>query len=177
MSKSLGNVINPKEIVEEYGSEAVRYFLLREISSFEDSPFTRERFKEAYNANLANGLGNLVSRILALSEKYLEKCPDLPEDADLTEYFDFFERFDVKRAADYVWDKISELNKFIQDTEPFKLIKSDEIKGRELIESLAVRLYKIATMLDPILPESSSKLKQLIKDNKKPLQPLFLRKD
>ena len=73
MSKSLGNVINPNEIVTAYGTDALRYFLLREISPFEDSPFTMERFKEAYNAGLANGLGNLASRILTLSEKYLEK--------------------------------------------------------------------------------------------------------
>src|SRR6185436_8904468 len=79
MSKSLGNVINPVEIVNEYGTDALRYFLLREISPFEDSPFTMERFKEAYNANLANGLGNLASRILTLSQKYLEKCPEIPE--------------------------------------------------------------------------------------------------
>ena len=78
MSKSLGNVINPAEMVAEYDTEALRYFLLREISSFEDSPFTKERFKEAYNSGLANGLGNLASRILTLSEKYLEKCPEIP---------------------------------------------------------------------------------------------------
>ena len=64
MSKSLGNVINPSEVVKEYGTDALRYFLLREISSFEDSPFTMERFKEAYNSGLANGLGNLVSRVM-----------------------------------------------------------------------------------------------------------------
>src|SRR3989344_4351477 len=74
MSKSLGNVVNPMQIMEEYGVDALRYFLLREISSFEDSPFTMERFKDAYNANLANGLGNLASRILTLSEKYSDKC-------------------------------------------------------------------------------------------------------
>ena len=67
ISKSLGNVVDPIELVEKYGKDAVRYFLLREISTFEDSPFTIERFKEAYNANLANGLGNLVSRVVKLS--------------------------------------------------------------------------------------------------------------
>ena len=72
MSKSLGNVVDPREIVNEYGTDTLRYFLLREVSSFEDSPFTVERFKDAYNAGLANGLGNLSSRILTLSEKYLD---------------------------------------------------------------------------------------------------------
>lgn len=174
MSKSLGNAINPNDIVKEYGTDALRYFLLREISSFEDSPFTMERFKEAYNAGLANGLGNLASRILTLSEKYLEKCPEIPQKSDLTQYFNFF---DVKQAVDYVWNKISELDKFIQETEPFKVVKVDEKRGKELISDMVIRLYEIARMLNPIMPETNMLLKKLIKENKKPEKPLFLRKD
>lgn len=130
MSKSIGNVVNPTEIVNEYGADALRYFLLREISSFEDSPFTMERFKDSYNSGLANGLGNLASRILTLSEKYLEKCPEISEKSDFTEYFGFFEKFDIKQATDHIWNKVSELDKFIQTTEPFKVIKVDEKKER-----------------------------------------------
>lgn len=177
MSKTLGNVVDPKEIVKEYGTDALRYFLLREISSFEDSPFTMERFKDAYNANLANGLGNLSSRILTLSEKYLDKCPEIEEKSDFTEYFSFFEKFDIKQATDYVWNEIGELDKFIQETEPFKLVKVDEVRGKELISDMVVRLYKIARMLNPIMPETNAKLKKLIRENKKPETPLFLRKD
>jgi len=70
MSKTLGNVVDPRDIVNEYGTDALRYFLLREISSFEDSPFTVERFKESYNSGLANGIGNLVSRIMTMSVNY-----------------------------------------------------------------------------------------------------------
>jgi methionyl-tRNA synthetase len=184
MSKSIGNVINPNEVVKEYGTDALRYFLLREISSFEDSPFTMERFKDAYNANLANGLGNLASRILTLSEKYLEKCPvypeeggGIPEQDDFTEYFSFFEKFDIKSAADYIWNEIAELDKFIQETEPFKVVKVDTDKGKALISDMVVRLYRIARMLNPIMPETNAALKKLIKDNKKPEKPLFLRKE
>jgi len=177
MSKSIGNVINPVEIVKEYGTDALRYFLLREISPFEDSPFTMERFKEAYNANLANGLGNLVSRILTLSEKYLEKCPEIPEKSDFAEYSDFFEKFDIKQAVDYIWNEIGELDKFIQDTEPFKVVKVEPGKGKELISDMVLRLYQIARMLNPIMPETNVTLKKLIKENKKPEQPLFLRKE
>ena len=177
MSKSLGNVINPNDIVKEYGTDALRYFLLREISSFEDSPFTMERFKEAYNAGLANGLGNLASRILTLSEKYLSKCPEIKEKSDFTEYFSFFEKFDVKQATDYIWNEIGELDKFIQETEPFKVVKVDQEKGKELISSMMVRLYEIARMLNPIMPETNILLKKLIKENKKPEKPLFLRKE
>lgn len=177
MSKSLGNVINPSDIVKEYGTDALRYFLLREISSFEDSPFTVERFKESYNSGLANGLGNLSSRILTLSEKYLEKCPEIPEKSDFSEYFGFFEKFDIKQAVDYVWKEISDLDKFIQETEPFKVVKVDKAKGQELIRGMVLRLYQIARMLNPIMPETNIALKKLIKENKKPASPLFLRKD
>jgi len=178
MSKTVGNVVDPRDVVAEYGTDALRYFLLREISSFEDSPFTIERFKEAYNSGLANGLGNLASRILTLSEKYLEKCPEIPDGLIPREdYFKFFENFDIKGACDYVWNEIGELDKFIQETEPFKVVKVDEAKGKELISDMVVRLYKIARMLNPIMPETNATLKKLIKENKKPEKPLFLRKD
>jgi len=177
MSKSLGNVVNPYDVVKEYGTEALRYFVLRELSPFEDSPFTMERFKEAYNSGLANGIGNLSSRILTLSEKYLDKCPEIPESSDFTEYFKLYEGFDLKKVTDYIWDEIQSLDKFIQETEPFKIVKVDEAKGKELITTMVLRLYQIARMLNPILPETNTKLKKLIRDNKKPVEPLFARKD
>ncbi len=177
MSKSIGNVVNPNDIVKEYGTDALRYFLLREISTFEDSPFTMERFKEAYNAGLANGLGNLTSRILTLSEKYLEKCPNIPETSDLQGYFKFFEKFEIKQAVDYIWNEIGKLDQFIQETEPFKVIKVDKEKGQDLISKMVLDLYHIARMLNPIMPETSLTIKKLIGENKKPSQPLFPRKD
>lgn len=178
MSKSLGNVINPVEVVKEYGTDALRYFLLREVSTFEDSPFTVARFKEAYNAGLANGLGNLASRILTLSEKYLDKCPEIPDGLIPREkYFPFYEKFDLKGAADFVWHEIGKLDKFIQDTEPFKAVKSNEEKGKILIADTVLRLYKIARMLNPIMPETNVILKKLIRENKRPGKPLFPRKD
>lgn len=177
MSKTLGNVIDPRDIVNEYGTDALRYFLLREVSSFEDSPFTLERFRDAYNSGLANGLGNLSSRLLTLSEKYLDECPEIPEMSIPKEFFDILETFDIKRACDYVWDKIQDLDKKIQETEPFKVVKVDLEKGKSLISEMILDLYTIARMLNPIMPETNEKLKKLIKDNKKPEKPLFLRKD
>ncbi len=177
MSKTLGNVVDPRDIVKEYGTDALRYFLLREVGSFEDSPFTIERFKDAYNSGLANGLGNLLSRILTLSEKYLDKCPEIPENSIPQEFFDNLESFDLKKATDYVWEKISELDKAIQLTEPFKVVKVDIEKGKVMITDLVLKLYTIARMLNPLMPETNVKLKQLIRDNKKPETPLFLRKE
>ncbi len=177
MSKTLGNVVDPRDIATKYGTDALRYFLLKEISNFEDSPFTSERFKESYNSGLANGLGNLASRILTLSEKYLEQCPNIPEQTDFSEYFKFYENFDIKGAMDYIWSKIQILDKKIQETEPFKIIKTDEAKGKEMIKNLVLDLYQIARMLNPVMPETNTKLKKLIRANKKPETPLFLRQD
>ncbi len=176
MSKTLGNVVDPRDIVNEYGVDALRYFLLREVSSFEDSPFTMERFKDAYNANLANGLGNLASRILTLSEKYLEKCPEIPERSDFSEYFAIYETFDIKKAMDYIWNEITKLDEEIQKTEPFKVVKKDLEEGKSLIKNMVLKLYKIARMLNPVMPETNEKLKKLIRENKKPETPLFARK-
>ena len=175
MSKSLGNVVDPREVVNVYGVDALRYFLLREVSNFEDSPFTLERFKNSYNANLANGLGNLSSRLLTLSEKYLDKCPEIPEKLIPQEFFDYLEKFDIQKATNYIWQKIQDLDRKIQQTEPYKIIKVDETKGKELIEELILELYTIARMLNPIIPETNEKLKKLIKENKKPLTLLFKR--
>jgi len=181
MSKTLGNTVDPREIVKEYGTDALRYFLLREVSNFEDSPFTIERFKEVYNSGLANGLGNLSSRILTLSEKYLSvgevDLEKIPEKSIPQEFFNYLENFEIKQAGDFIWHEIGELDKFIQETEPFKVIKVDEEKGKELITNMTVRLYMIARMLNLLLPETSEKIINLIKENKKPSEPLFLRKD
>ncbi|MCC7160271.1 methionine--tRNA ligase [Candidatus Nomurabacteria bacterium] len=177
MSKTLGNVVDPRDVVKEYGTDVLRYFLLREISSFEDSPFTIERFKDAYNSGLANGLGNLTSRILTLSEKYLEKCPEVEKEFDFPQFFEFLEQFDIQKATHHIWNEVTDLDKFIQETEPFKVVKVDEKKGKELISDMVVRLCKIAQMLNPIMPETSVTILHLIKANKKPEKPLFLRKE
>ena len=96
MSKTLGNIIDPEKVVGEYSIEALRFFLAKEIG-FEDSPFDMERFKTSYNANLANGLGNLVSRVMKMSETYLSapismKPIDFPED-----FVEQMEGFDIKK--------------------------------------------------------------------------------
>ncbi|OGJ02357.1 methionine--tRNA ligase [Candidatus Nomurabacteria bacterium RIFCSPLOWO2_12_FULL_44_11] len=177
MSKSLGNVINPIEIVKEYGTDALRYFLLREISSFEDSSFTIERFKDAYNAGLANGLGNLVSRILTMAENNLE-VPVQITDSELEKKFtEYIENYDLQKASEFIWMQIGLIDLEIQEKQPFKLIKTEPEKAKQMIKRLVQELYKITSHLEPLLPETAERIKKLIKENKKPAQPLFLRKD
>jgi methionyl-tRNA synthetase len=177
MSKSLGNVVDPKEISAEYGADALRYFLLGEVSSFEDSPFSKDRFKEVYNAKLANGLGNLTSRIMKMAQDNLDKAPEIPEKSIPQEFFGFLEKFEINKACDFIWSEIASRDKFIQENQPFKVIKIDKAEGQKMIAELVVRLYGVARMLNPILPETSVKIKELIKQNKTPEKPLFARKD
>ena len=177
MSKSLGNVVNPVEIVEEYGTDALRYFVLGEISSFEDSPFTEGRFKDAYNAKLANGLGNLTSRILTMAERHLDSAPDLPTESMPENFKKEIESFNLDRAMHVVFEHVHELDEMIQETQPFKLVKTEPEEAKKIIAELCIKLYVIGVMLSPLMPETSAKIKALVKENKKPETPLFLRKD
>jgi methionyl-tRNA synthetase len=179
MSKSLGNVISPYDVVEEYGTEPLRYYLLGEISAFEDSPMTMSLFKDAYNAKLANGIGNLTSRILKMSETHLEAPAVIPEEnrAWSEEYQSAFKEFNLKKALDFIFIKIKELDEEIQSTQPFKLVKTDPEKGKEVIKNLVICLNGVAQHLEPFLPETSRKIQEAIAANKMPSEPLFLRKD
>lgn len=176
MSKTLGNVVDPKDIVAEYGTDALRFFLAKEISNFEDSPFTMERFKDAYNSGLANGLGNLTSRIMTMAEANIE-TPDLSHIQIYPEFFNFLENFQINKAVEIIWQQVTALDLLIQTEVPFKIIKTDVEKGKTVIMQLVGELYRIALMLKPILPNTSEKIKTLIKENKKPEKPLFIRRE
>lgn len=178
MSKSLGNVVEPYALIDEYGTDALRLFLLRHIHPFEDSDFTVEKFKESYNADLANGLGNLAARILTLGEanlaKPIEKPQPVPEDFPAI-YTSAFDRYDYNAACDYVWKLIGELDKELTDTKPFAVVKEDPEKGKEMIARMLMRLYVIARLLQPLIPQTSNAIKAAILSNKKP-ENLFPRK-
>ncbi len=175
MSKSIGNVINPFDLVSEYGTDAVRYFLARHINPFEDSDVTPDLFREAYNANLANGLGNLVSRILKMAEIGGISAPVVTAKEFPTEFSQALDRYEFNKAADFIWQKVGELDRRIQVNEPYKLIKSDPEKAKTEITYLVSELSHIAFLLQPILPETSEKITAALKVGKA-IEPLFGRK-
>jgi methionyl-tRNA synthetase len=163
MSKSLGNVINPFDIVEKYGTDALRYWIIREANMFEDSDFTWEKFKESYNANLANGLGNLVSRILKLAITH-DVRRDIVSDLGHPSYIKALEEYRLKDAIDYVWIEIGKLDRYIQHTEPFKTIKTDPIKARLDIKKCLGELDAIAHLLKPFMPSTSERIKDILNE-------------
>ena len=179
MSKSPGNVINPYDVVKEFGTDALRYYVLGEVSSFEDSPMSMNLFKDAYNAKLANGVGNLTSRIMKMAETHLDGPVEIPEESKVwdKEYIEELEAFNFNKAVSGVFAKMQGLDEEIQNTQPFKLVKTDPPKGKEIIKNLVVSLRGIAQHLEPFLPETARKIIEAVEKNKMPEVPLFLRKD
>jgi len=174
MSKTLGNTVNPVEIVQEYGTDALRLFMLREIHPFEDSPFTLEKFKEAYNAHLANGLGNLVSRVLKMAETNDVRLPKGPE-VDIGKYAPIYDSYEINKVCDDIWERIQAADKYIQDNQPFKTVKVDVEKGKEQITHLLGEVAHIGILLEPLLPDTSEKIAQALRTNRISA-PLFMRK-
>jgi len=191
MSKTIGNIVDPKEYLEEYGTDALRYYLIRELSPFEDGDFTEERFLETYNANLANGIGNLVSRTLKMAEQYfggevsrgngadvpLERnisgleseiasegfsIPYIIDTKILPAYHSAMEDLEVNKAADAVWELIGKLDGYIADYEPFKLVKTDKAKTENIIWSVLYGLHHVGNLLAPILPETANTIHEHI---------------
>jgi methionyl-tRNA synthetase len=172
ISKSLGNVVSPFDLVEKYGTDAVRYFLLSKINPYEDSDFTIERFEDAYNSDLANDLGNLVSRVAKLCETSSNVFkPDKLKVYDRISDSIGSYRFDLAMLA--IWANISVLNNDISTKEPWSKT------GQELYEILKPIVYeirKIALNLKPFLPETAEKIEKQFKGPKiKSEAPLFPR--
>jgi len=150
MSKTVGNVIDPFELIKKYGADALRYYLLREIPPTSDGDFSERRFKELYNADLANGLGNLVARVAKLCERsgcsFPTKRRAWTKGNEITKHLDGY-RFD--KALESVWLEITTIDHKIEDKKPWNL------KGKELEEILSLlvgQINDIAIELQPFLP-------------------------
>ncbi|MEZ4200560.1 MAG: methionine--tRNA ligase [Candidatus Paceibacterota bacterium] len=175
MSKSLGNVISPYEMIERYGTDATRYLLLRHIHPTDDSDITWEKMDEWYTANLVNGLGNLTARIMKMAETHLKGPIEKPQVGQFDEaYLKALDEYNFQGACDFVWQKVGELDERITETEPFKLVKEDKEAAQEIIKELVHDLYLVGRMLFPLMPEANVIIKEAVLANKKP-ENLFTR--
>ncbi|HEV7121551.1 MAG TPA: methionine--tRNA ligase [Candidatus Paceibacterota bacterium] len=172
MSKSLGNVINPYELVEKYGTEATRYLLLRHVHPVEDSDITWERLDEWYTANLVNGLGNLVARVMKLAETHLDApVPITKDDVRIEEGFmDHFYAFQFQAGMDLLFEHVTRGDEFMTSREPYKKIKDPETEteARAEIMQLVKHVAKVAAHLESVMPETSAAILIAVSENKKP---------
>ncbi|MDD5547571.1 MAG: methionine--tRNA ligase [Candidatus Pacebacteria bacterium] len=162
MSKSVGNVIDPFELVKKYGIDAVRYFLLREIPSAEDGDFSYDKFKERYNGDLANGLGNLVARVATIGEKLGDiKVKKGDKESINTE---LIEAFEFNKALEKIWNEIHVLDKKINDEKPW--MEKDEEILKNNIAIYSGKIISIAEALEPFLPDTSKEIRNQFKFEK-----------
>lgn len=184
MSKSKGNVVYPELLIERYGLDACKYFLLKELQYGQDGVFTPEGFVERFNIDLCNDLGNLLNRTIGMMNKYFEGI--IPNyvgqknevDSDLEQtvknhikaFEDNMESLHISNALGEIWNIISRSNKYIDETAPWVLAKSENEQDKEKLKSvmyhLAENLRAVAVMLQSFMPETAEKMfKQLGLDN------------
>lgn len=162
MSKSLGNVVNPYELVDKYGADALRYYLLAEIAPFEDGDYSEEKFIGRYNSDLANGLGNLVARVSNLLEKNEIKTNlkvDLNVDSlkeTLKHFNESMEGYRFNEALQGLWEKIKVCDESLSQKAPWKMTDKKEIEI--VLLPLAQTILNIAYLVEPFLPGSASKI-------------------
>ncbi|MGI8430407.1 MAG: methionine--tRNA ligase [Solirubrobacteraceae bacterium] len=169
MSKSLGNVLDPFEVMDKYGTDALRYYCLRDVSFGQDGNVSPAGFESRYESELANEYGNLASRTIAMITRYREGAiPLVATDPLLAGDFDglgeqvagLFDRFELTQALDVIWQRVRRLNRYVEERAPWQLAK-DPSRARELDEtlaSLAEGLRCVSVLLAAYMPASTSRL-------------------
>jgi methionyl-tRNA synthetase len=167
ISKSLGNVIAPRELVEEFGTDAVRYYFLREISPFEDGDYGRQKFIARYNADLANGLGNLIARTLSLTLKqerpilsnfkYMDLGIEQKIKSVKAAIDEAMEEFRINDALVEIWSLISAGDHFMNEKKPW-VKENPQIENEKTLFNLLVLVNSIGVFLEPFMPGTAKKI-------------------
>ena len=169
MSKSLGNVLDPFAVIDRYGADALRFYLLRDVSFGQDGSVSTQAFEERYERELANDYGNLASRTVAMVQRYRGgDVPQVPHDPALDADFEnlpvrvaaLLDRAEVTQALEEIWVRVRRLNRYVEEQAPWKLAK-DETAAATLdtvLATLAEGLRCLTVLLHPWLPATSAKL-------------------
>jgi methionyl-tRNA synthetase len=169
MSKSLGNVLDPFEVIERFGSDALRFYLLRDVSFGQDGSVSTAAFERRYESELANDYGNLASRIVAMIVRYREgRLVTDTLDESLVEDFDglgarvaeLIDRVELTSALEEIWERVRRLNRYVEEQAPWRLAK-DPARAQELdrvLATLAEGLRVVSVLLHPYLPDSTERL-------------------
>ena len=182
MSKSLGNVVDPFQVAKEYGTDVLRYYLLRHVPSYDDGEFSLNRLNEIYNAELANELGNAVQRTTAMVRQYqsgiIGEIP--PSQHDTAQYRAALEVCRFDKALEEVWEQVRGLNQYIEAEKPWEIHKQGDSEHlREVLAYQVSNLLEIADLLAPFLPETSLKIRKVFEEGViRPIEgTLFPRRD
>lgn len=171
MSKTLGNVVDPIELINKYGTDALRYYFISQIPSSDDGDFSEEKLRVVFNADLANGLGNLVARVAKLCENSGFKT----EESIMSIYPEserFFDRFQFNESLRIIWENISKIDKKINIDEPWKL-NGDSLRSK--LEEYVEEIKRIGYNLQPFLPETAEKILKQFSGEIKSSSSLFPR--
>lgn len=171
MSKTIGNVIHPSDLVKKYGVDATRYVLLASFPFGEDGNFSWDQFDELFNANLANGLGNLVARVAKLCEKNNIQAPQPPTQFD-PEMTKFLENYKFNDALAHIWKEIGEADKKINLEKPWEL---DGEKAKQVLKDLVEKIQHIGFNLQPFMPQTAEHILKQFSGKIKSDQSLFPR--
>jgi methionyl-tRNA synthetase len=165
MSKSIGNVVSPKQVVDRYGVDAFRYYFLRHIPSYNDGDFSWDMYENSYNNELANELGNAVQRTIVMIQKYQDgiigNMP--PGEHDTKGIEEALEECRFDRALDKIWDQVRGLNQYIDEEKPWELAKKDDEKDhlQEVLAYQVSDILEIGRLLVPFMPETAQKIETI----------------
>ena len=167
MSKSVGNVVTPGEVVKKYNADVFRYYMLRHIPSYDDGDFSWDAIENAYNNELANELGNAVQRTSVMISNYQNGIiGEMPEaNHDTTSYWEAIGQCKFDRALDHVWELIKGLNQYIEQEKPWAIAKEEDSQHlQEVLAYQASNLLQIADLLEPFMPETGGKIRHVFEE-------------
>jgi methionyl-tRNA synthetase len=170
MSKSLGNVLDPFEVIDEYGTDALRFYLMRDVPFGNDGAVGMDAVRARYDSELANEFGNLASRTIAMVQRYRDGVvPAVDRDPELDADFEglpqdvaaLMDRAEATLALDRIWKRVRRLNQYIEEQAPWQLARdpADAAKLDEALASVVEGLRTVNTLLEPYMPETSAKLR------------------